>query len=259
MKSKLSILMTALFAAAIAMTACGKGSSDSSSSNAGSDSSSIDSDRFGDNDDYHLFGESESGGQDESSLIVEEITEAETTEYVEQSMSADENAVPSSGAAPVLAVSSVSGAPGETVNLTISISGADKKWSMCGVHVTYDERLICAASAEDPKTPEFEKGEAIENIGGFVSMIQAGEDRNDYLISNKLNAVFFAAVDSTNLGKDGDIVTYKFTIPEDAQSGTVYNIGFYYREGDMFLDQDHDEAMQDYAFSHWQEGSITVS
>lgn len=191
--------------------------------------------------------------------VTQEAAEEETQTPTEQVMVADENAVPASGAAPVLSVSSVTGAPGETVEVTASLSGADKQWAMCGVHMTYDERLTCIADESDPKTPKFTRGEAVNNITGFITMLQVDEDRNQYLIDQKQNAVFFAAVDSVDNGADGDIVTYSFKIPDDAESGTVYDIGFYYREGDMFLGADKDEAMQDYAFSHWQGGTVTVS
>lgn len=189
----------------------------------------------------------------------EESVAEETQPSTEQVMVADENAVPASGAAPVLSVSSVTGAPGETVDVTVSLSGADKQWAMCGVHMTYDERLTCIADESDTKTPIFTKGEAVNNITGFITMLQVDGDRNEYLIEQKQNAVFFAAVDSVDNGADGDIVTFSFKIPDDAQSGTVYDFGFYYREGDMFLGADKDESLQDYAFSHWQGGSVTVA
>ncbi|MBQ8297568.1 MAG: hypothetical protein IJX77_07295 [Ruminococcus sp.] len=227
MKFKFSAVIAAALAASMLMTACSSGDDESSS-------------------------DSRSKSETSSS------SEAEPTTFVEASMVADENAVPASGAAPILSASKAEGKPGETVEVTISVSGADQQWSMCGVHVTYDERLSCITNG-DPKKPEYAKGAAVNEIEAFTSMLQTGEDRNEYLIENKMNSVFFAAVASADLGRDGEIVTYKFTIPEDAAAGTEYKIGFYYREGDMFLDTASDAALQDYAFSHWQEGSITVA
>lgn len=186
-----------------------------------------------------------------SESVVSEVSQ-------EQSMSADETAVPASGAKPVLSIGSVQGKPGETVDVTISLSGAAEKWAMCGVHVTFDERLTCVANETDPKMPDYVKGDAVLDITGFVSMLQIGEDRNEHLIENKQGSVFFAAAGEGDFGGDGDIVTYSFVIPQDAEVGTVYELDFYYREGDMFKDAAGDAALQDYAFSHWQGGSITV-
>ncbi len=175
----------------------------------------------------------------------------------EQVMSADENAVPANGAKPVLALEDVEGAPGEEVEVTMSISGADQKWSSCGIHITFDERLTCLATEEDTKRPVSTPGEAVYELTG-ISMLQVGDDRNEHLINENKSAVFFCAAGNGDFGGDGDIVTYTFKIPDDAKSGTVYELGFYYREGDMFRDINADMKLQDYAFSHWQGGSITV-
>ncbi|MCD7890429.1 MAG: hypothetical protein LUG26_01225 [Ruminococcus sp.] len=231
MKIKIFSVISALLAASIMFTACGESKSDSESSSES---------------------ESEAEATDESE------SEGEATEYVEESMEADPDAVPASGAAPVLSASDAQGSAGETVEVTISVSGADNLWAMCGVHVTYDDVLTCVASESDPDTPEYTKGDALNKIDAFVTLLQTGDNRNEYLLSNNLSAVFFVTSDSANDGTDGDIVTYQFTIPEDAQLGTEYEVGFYYRSGDMFTDIDADEAMTDYAFSHYETGTITV-
>lgn len=226
MKRKFAGFLAAVLAASMLMTACSDDESGSGSSKAET-----------------------SGSEDEETEPSEEV-----------SMEANVDAVPASGAAPVLAASSAEGAPGEIVPVTISISGAEDKWAMCGVHVTYDERLTCLEDTNQTleDIPVYEKGDAVKYAEAFTTMLQTGEKRNEYLIENKQSAVFFASVSSTDNGKDGDIITYQFQIPEDAEPGTVYEIGFYYRQGDMFLDAAQDTAIQDYAFSHWQGGSVTV-
>jgi len=181
-----------------------------------------------------------------------------TTEWQEVIVTANPDAEPKSGAQPVLALSSAEGKPGETVDMTLSVSGADQKWAMCGIHITYDERLVGVPNKNDEKTPAYKKGSAISDFDAAVAMFQIGSDRNEYLIENKLSSIFFAAVGSDNVGKDGDIVTFQLTIPEDAEPGTEYELGIYYRSEDMFMDIDRDEAIQDYAFSHYQTGKITV-
>lgn len=235
MKSKLSGILAALLAATMLMTAC-SGDDSGSESASGSSSAADDS-------------------QTKTAAAQEETEPSE-----EVSMEADADAVPVSGAAPVLSISDAEGAPGDIVPVTISISGAEDKWSMCGVHVVYDDRLVCLEdeNAGQEYIPVYEKGEAVKYAEAFTSMLQTGEKRNDYLIENNQCAVFFASVSSIDNGKDGDIITYQFQIPEDAQPGTVYELGFYYRQGDMFLDAAQDMAIQDYAFSHWQGAAVTV-
>ena len=54
------------------------------------------------------------------------------------------------------------------------------------------------------------------------------------------------------------IAAFSFKIPDDAEVGTVYETGFFYRDGDTFANTDNDADFQDYAFSHWKGGKITV-
>ena len=44
----------------------------------------------------------------------------------------------------------------------------------------------------------------------------------------------------------------------DAKSGTVYPIGMYFLDTDMFQNTAKDISMEKYAFEHFQSGSITV-
>lgn len=173
----------------------------------------------------------------------------------------DPNAKPESGAEPVLSISNTEGKPGETVNVTVSISGADKKWSTCGIHIIYDNTLRCVTEP-DPSNPEkvlpvYEKGDALSYIPAFVSVVWT-DDLIEELETNNKHSVFFTTMATGDFGLDGDIATYQFVIPEDAQQGQVYDIDFFYREGDMFGDIAGDPAMEDYAFTHWVNGSITV-
>lgn len=158
---------------------------------------------------------------------------------------------------PVLSLSSVEGKPGETVNVTFSVSGADEKWSSCGIHILYDEALTCVASENASTSPDCITGAAVADMTATISLLWI-EDRIDELIENKKYSVFFAAVGEGDVGRDGDIVEYKFIIPENAEPGTVYDIEFFIREGDMFTNAASDEEFQEYAFSNWENGSITV-
>lgn len=161
-----------------------------------------------------------------------------------------------SGAAPVLTINNSEGKPGETVDVTVSLSGADQKWSMCGVHFSYDNTLSCVTQ-EDPKFASYTQGDATKDMTAFVSAIWT-ENLIDDLSANNKYSLFFASVGEGDVGADGEIATFQFTIPEDATVGTVYPLDFFEYEGDMFADTAADENLQQYAFTHWQGGSITV-
>lgn len=186
---------------------------------------------------------------------------AESSSISAGNESFDPEAKPKSGAAPVLSISNAEGRPGETVEITVSISGADKKWSSCGIHIIYDNELQCVTEP-DPADPEkvlpvYEKGEAIAYIPAFVSVVWT-DDLIEELEANNKHSLFFTTMATGDFGLDGDIVTYQLTIPENAEVGKKYAIEFFYRDGDLFGDASGDSAIEDYAFTHWINGSITV-
>lgn len=170
------------------------------------------------------------------------------------SSTADETAVPESGAQPQLKLSQSYGKPGETVEVTMSITGADGKWGMCGVHFSYPQELKC--KMKEGKTADYKAGEAMQNLNSTAAVWT--ENRTEKMVQEKLYSLFIAAIGTNNEGLDGDIATFYLTIPEDAALGTVYPLEFFEVEGDMFLDNQQDAQLQGYAFSHWQNGSITV-
>ena len=169
----------------------------------------------------------------------------------------DKAKLPESGATPVLSLSSAEGAAGETVEITMSVEGADNKWCSSGIHVIYDENLVCVPSEADPETPSHKKGPAVEEMTACIAKLWT-ENLIPELADNNKHSVFFCSVAEGDKGRDGDIVTFEFRIPEDAQSGTVYDIEFFFREGDMFSNSASEQDFQDYAFSNWENGSITV-
>lgn len=168
----------------------------------------------------------------------------------------EEPTAPASGAEPVLSIGNFEGKPGETIDVEVSISGADGKWSSCGVHFSYDETLVCK-TLEDGRFVDLEKGPATEKMSDIIAALWT-ENRTEEMVENKKYSLFFAAMATGDTGRDGVIATFKFTIPEDAAVGTVYPLEFFEYEGDMFLDMSSDVGLQNYAFSHWQNGSITV-
>lgn len=167
------------------------------------------------------------------------------------------NAVPVSGAKPVFSLSNTQGKPGETVEVTASLSGADKKWSMCGIHFAYPQELECVTIPDDPKVPQAVKGGALSDMTAFQPMLWL-DNLSPELTANNEYSLFFAAIGTGDTGKDGDIATFSFTIPADAQPGTVYDLRFFFYEGDMFNSVSSDSALLSYAATHWQNGTITV-
>ncbi|MBE6856075.1 MAG: hypothetical protein E7500_01420 [Ruminococcus sp.] len=165
--------------------------------------------------------------------------------------------LPKSGATPVLSLSNAEGSPGETVEITLSVKGADNKWCSSGVHIIYDENLVCVPSEADPETPSYKKGPAVEEMMACIAKLWTDKLLPELEKDNK-HSVFFCSAGDGDCGKDGDIATFEFVIPADAQSGKVYDIEFFYREGDMFANSASEQDFQDYAFSNWQNGSIKV-
>lgn len=165
--------------------------------------------------------------------------------------------LPKSGATPVLSLSSAEGSPGETVEITLSVNGADNKWCSSGVHIIYDESLVCVPSEADPEAPSYKKGPAVEEMLACIAKLWT-EDLLPELEKDNKHSVFFCSAGEGDCGKDGDIATFSFVIPENAESGKVYDIEFFYREGDMFANSASEQDFQDYAFSNWENGSIKV-
>lgn len=166
-------------------------------------------------------------------------------------------ALPKSGATPVLSLSNAEGMPGETVEITLSVNGADNKWCSSGIHIIYDESLVCVPSEADPEAPSYKKGPAVEEMLACIAKLWT-EDLLPELEQDNKHSVFFCSAGEGDCGKDGDIATFSFVIPENAESGKVYDIEFFYREGDMFANSASEQDFQDYAFSNWENGSIKV-
>ena len=163
---------------------------------------------------------------------------------------------------PKLSFSNVEAAPGERVGVTLSVSGADKNWNMCGLHITYGEELECIVLDESQGFIDYELGSASKFSNGSVGMIWTNKLSKE-LTDNHLGALFFTEIFDGDKGLDGDIATFYFKVPSDAKSGTVYPIGIYYmppteQREDMFRNTAADLSLEKYAFENWVGGSVTV-
>jgi hypothetical protein len=167
--------------------------------------------------------------------------------------------VPEASSGPVIKISDTSAKPGEMAEVTVSVNGANENWMMCGIHITYPDVLKCKLENEDGTdfSVDYEAGPAIKKSAGFVAMdweLNLPEE----MVRNKTRSLFFTTVFKENDGRDGDIATFYFKVPEDAKPGTVYDLGYYFMDSDMFRNAENDQSFEKYAFEHLQGGSITV-
>lgn len=149
---------------------------------------------------------------------------------------------------------------GEYAEVTLYVENAEKNWSFCGLHVTYPDvlepKMLDLVEDED-NLVDYKRGDASEYSSGATAVLWV-DNLPEEITSNNLGCFFFAEMFSDNYGLDGDIATFWLKVPEDAESGTVYPIGFYYLETDAFQNMDGDLSLQKYTFENLKEGSITV-
>ena len=146
---------------------------------------------------------------------------------------------------------------GELAEVTLSVKNAEKEWNMCGIHIVYPEVLKPELTNTDERAVKYKAGDAIEAATGTVCMEwQSGLPQ--ILTDKKQGCIFFTTMFSGNQGLDGDMATFYFKVPDNAQSGAVYNIGYYYMNTDLFVNEQNIPSYQKYAFTHMQGGTITV-
>ncbi len=146
---------------------------------------------------------------------------------------------------------------GQQVPVTLSVKGADKAWNCMGVHIYYDERLILETKTNG--TINYSIGAAAEDIPFRVA------DSTD-------NGIFFTCSGEANLGRDGDIVTFYFTLPNNINPGDSFPIEIKYEytilddiiATDLFTNRidnlSRDELMEAYVFTKGIEnGYINVT
>lgn len=107
-------------------------------------------------------------------------------------------------------------APGSTQKVKFSVKGANGKYASVGIHFVYDERLTLK-NISQPKTIED------EDTGDKTYVGSSGLTLSPSDIERGLG--FFSFMGSENLGQDGELVTVRFTLPEDAKGGDLYPIG----------------------------------
>ncbi len=169
--------------------------------------------------------------------------------------------VPDPADGPLLTISNTTAKPGGIAQVTISVSNAERKWTMCGLHVSFPNVLDCVLADEASRSLQFDPGDALTAATGMVGK-EWQEALPKDLVDNKRGALFFTAMFSGNNGLDGDIATFYFVVPKDAVPGTVYDLNYFYFSSDAvsdtFSNAEQDRSFEKYAFTHWQGGTITV-
>ena len=167
--------------------------------------------------------------------------------------------VPDVDKGPVLSIGNTTAKAGETAEITVSVEGADLNWRNSGIHLTYPEELKCVHLEGDDKYLKYKVGKASEFNAG-VAVMEWRKENNppEELVKQHLGTLFFTIMFDGNKGQDGEVIKLYLDIPEDAESGTVYPIDFYYMSTDMFRNAEGDLSLEKYAFEHTQAGSITV-
>lgn len=148
---------------------------------------------------------------------------------------------------------------GEYAEVTLYVENAEQNWCFCGIHVTFPDVLEVKMLelGDDDSLVDYRKGEASKYSSGATAMLWT-QNMPEELTSNNLGCFFFAEMFADNYGLDGDIATFQLKIPEDAESGTVYPIGFYYMKTDTFQNKSGDLSLEKYTFENLRGGSITV-
>ncbi len=193
-------------------------------------------------------------GSESSSSLFDEVSMPEATEQVTEPPAVVEAAADG----PRLYMKDAVASPGEEVEITMAVENSFKKWNMCGIHITYPDFLECKMMDEEEGFIDYVTKEASDHNTGTVGMIWK-DGLPEELTSKNLGCIFFTETfGGKDHGGEGDIVTFTFKVPEDAQPGT-YPLGFYYRaDTDMFIDTKQDLAMQKYVFENLREGTLTI-
>ena len=125
-------------------------------------------------------------------------------------------------------------------------AGEDYYWCASGVHLFFDENLTIGTKKIGPTTGvDFTKGAAAENLLQWkVEMMLA-----EALPGDGTNGVFYATGSDNDFGTNGDIITFKFTLPETATAGKEYKFNLVATEDDQFTNLAADKAMEEAAFA----------
>lgn len=146
------------------------------------------------------------------------------------------------------AVYSVDEAKGKTVTVALKVDGAQLKYASTGFHVYYSDKLTLATDP-DFGTIKVDGGKAIQKLS-------AGTPKEDPTAGAGFKGVFVCTAGDSNMGINGEMWTFEFTLPADAAEGDVYPIDIIYKSNenaeDLFVNTEVNQAgqlMQAYTFT----------
>ena len=135
------------------------------------------------------------------------------------------------------------------VKATISVDNGvkdDYYWCASGIHLFFDEDLTISTKKVGSGTKVvYEDGVASENISGWEVLMM----ETDALPGDGTNGVFYATMGTENLGTNGDIITFTFSVPNTAVAGDEFNFNLKPQDKDQFTNIDGDKAMQESVFA----------
>ena len=236
MKHKLSAAVTASVMMLSLMTGCNDKSGDTSNDAVTDTSSSA-----------AAVSDTDTGAKASDSAVINE----------DQMLEAFKDTPDLEGDGPIISLSNTTAKPGELAEVTLSVHNADLQWNMCGIHIIYPEVLKPEMSNPEEREVEFSRGPALDGSTGFVCM-EWQEGLPPILTEKKQGCSFFTCMFSGNEGGEGDIMTMYLKVPENAQPGAVYDLGYFYMNTDLFINEQNIPQFQKYAFTHMQGGTITV-
>ena len=112
---------------------------------------------------------------------------------------------------------------GTTQTVTLSLEGADKKWSSALISVYYDKRLELVKN--EFGDPSYKKGAASQ----FLNMMLVKEDKDSASLGNAWGGLAVTGASTSDNGLDGDVVTIDFKVPANAKPGDVYPFDIAYK------------------------------
>lgn len=147
--------------------------------------------------------------------------------------------------------------PRRTVTLTVS--GAERKYNAFGLHVAYDGRLTVNKLDEEGNIDAnygtiFSKGKAVNSFMTKETDITTGSVDEEGNVTDGL--IFFTGAGDGNVGRDGVMTQIDFSLPENVAEGDIYYVGFEYHNTpsteDQFVASPNNEAskiMQGWVFT----------
>lgn len=144
----------------------------------------------------------------------------------------------------VITLDEAKASPSRTVTMTLS-GGTDDAWASSGLHIKYDPRLEIELTRSG--MPAVESGEAVCDL-----TVATKEDST--AAETGMKGLFIATAGIGNYGRDGEMYSINFKLPENVKDGDVFPVDIYYKENasamDIFIDDARsNDAMQAYLFT----------